>query len=133
MVDKSWIPSPRRRALPCYGCLLKPGTRRISLRASFVFLFTHCECRAIPVCLRSQRWGRVLLTPDLSGYHMSLDFRTLDPKPFMEIFPTTIPIDQINHRVVLDSGDILRPPPRPRVADYPQVRPSYETAAPVDL
>ena len=64
---------------------------------------------------------------------MSLDFRTLDPKPFMEIFPTTIPIDQINHRVVLDSGDILRPPPRPRVADYPQVRPSYETAAPVDL
>ena len=67
------------------------------------------------------------------GYHMSLDFRTLDPKPFMEIFPTTIPIDQIDHRVMLDNEQMLRPPGRPRVADYPRTRASYETASPMPL
>lgn len=64
---------------------------------------------------------------------MSLDFRTLDPKPFMEIFPTTIPVDQINHRVILDDGQVLNPPLRTRMAEYPKLRPSYETASPKEL
>jgi hypothetical protein len=64
---------------------------------------------------------------------MSLDFRTMDPKPFMEIFPTTMPIDQINHRVILDNEPIIYAPPPPMYAEYPRLRPSYETAKPVDL
>ena len=64
---------------------------------------------------------------------MNLDFCSMDPKPFMEIFPTTIPLDQINHRVVLDSEPIIHAPPPPTFAEYPQNRPSYETATPVDL
>lgn len=67
------------------------------------------------------------------GYHMSLDFRTLDPKPFMEIFPTTMPIAQIDHRVVVDNEPIIYAPPPPISAEYPQLRPSYETATPVDV
>ena len=64
---------------------------------------------------------------------MNLDFRSMDPKPFMEIFPTTMRIDQINHRVVLDDEPIIQVPPPRTTAEYPRLRPSYETATPVAL
>lgn len=35
------------------------------------------------------------------GYHMNLDFRTMEPKAFMEIFPSTIPLNVIQHRCLI--------------------------------
>lgn len=67
------------------------------------------------------------------GYHMNLDFRTMDPKPFMEIFPATIPISAIQHRVDIGGTKTISIPPPRRTAEYPAQRPSYETAHPVDL
>ncbi|KAH6974572.1 hypothetical protein BKA56DRAFT_634441 [Ilyonectria sp. MPI-CAGE-AT-0026] len=67
------------------------------------------------------------------GYHMNLDFRTMDPKPFMEIFPAIIPQSAINHRVELDSGELVDIAPPRQTASYEIERPSYETASPVDL
>lgn len=69
------------------------------------------------------------------GYHMNLDFRTMDPKPFMEIFPATIAQDVIRHRVDLGGkGTKVIDVPAPRVtAEYPTVRPSYETQHPINL
>ena len=69
------------------------------------------------------------------GYHMNLDFRTMDPKPFMEIFPALVPQEAIPIRVEMDDAStqsIDIPPPRNTV-EYDQVRPSYETADPLDL
>ncbi|OQO06222.1 hypothetical protein B0A48_08810 [Cryoendolithus antarcticus] len=50
------------------------------------------------------------------GYHMNLDFRTMEPKPFMEIFPSLTPQLMIDHRVRISMQ-----------------RPSYETTSPHDL
>ncbi|KAF2177074.1 DUF1446-domain-containing protein [Zopfia rhizophila CBS 207.26] len=66
------------------------------------------------------------------GYHMNLDFRTMDPKPFMEIFPATINLSAIDHRVVL-KGKKISIQPSPLTAEYPKQRPSYETEHPVPL
>ncbi|KPM44927.1 hypothetical protein AK830_g1615 [Neonectria ditissima] len=67
------------------------------------------------------------------GYHMNLDFRTMDPKQFMEIFPATISQAAIDHRVELPSGKLVRIKPPVETAQYPVERPSYETAHPTDL
>ncbi|KAK7419829.1 hypothetical protein QQZ08_010662 [Neonectria magnoliae] len=67
------------------------------------------------------------------GYHMNLDFRTMDPKQFMEIFPATIAQAAIDHRVELPSGDLVHINPPLETAQYPVERPSYETARPADL
>ena len=67
------------------------------------------------------------------GYHMNLDFRTMDPKPFMEIFPTVIPLSAIKHQVDLGNGRIVNIPAPRKTAVYPVIRPSYETASPVPL
>lgn len=68
------------------------------------------------------------------GYHMNLDFRTMDPKPFMEIFPALVPQEAIRVHVELeDTGRLIDIPAPSRTAEYPQVRPSYETENPVDL
>lgn len=67
------------------------------------------------------------------GYHMNLDFRTMDPKPFMEIFPVIFPLDKINHRVKLSNGRTIQAPPSPETRKYPVQRPSYETQTPIAL
>ncbi|KIW76631.1 hypothetical protein Z517_09075 [Fonsecaea pedrosoi CBS 271.37] len=67
------------------------------------------------------------------GYHMNLDFRTMDPKPFMEIFPAVIPLSIIHHQVDLGNGRLLEIPTTKKTAEYPAVRPSYESADPIDL
>lgn len=67
------------------------------------------------------------------GYHMNLDFRTMDPKPFMEIFPATMQLSQIDHRVVLSTGFIIKVDPPHETALYPVTRPSSETASPIDF
>lgn len=63
---------------------------------------------------------------------MNLDFRTMDPKPFMELLPTLIDISKIQHQIQI--GDKLIDIEVPsETADYPIVRPSYETSKPVPL
>ncbi|RSL93963.1 hypothetical protein CEP52_012925 [Fusarium oligoseptatum] len=42
------------------------------------------------------------------GYHMNLDFRTMTPKPFMEMFPALMPMSAIDHRVEMSTGEVLR-------------------------
>ena len=63
---------------------------------------------------------------------MNLDFRTMDPKPFMEIFPATISQTVINHQAVVNDHIIDIPAPQ-KTAIYPVLRPSYETVHKVDL
>ncbi|KAJ4999829.1 hypothetical protein K4K48_003498 [Colletotrichum sp. SAR 10_66] len=67
------------------------------------------------------------------GYHMSLDFRTMDPKPFMEMFPALIPQSAIDHRVLLGTGELIPVPSPKETAEYKVVRPSADTAEPIDL
>ncbi|THY43332.1 DUF1446-domain-containing protein [Aureobasidium pullulans] len=66
------------------------------------------------------------------GYHMNLDFHTMEPKQFYEIFPATIPQATINHEAVVAGKTISVPPPR-RTQHYPVQRPSSETATAIDL
>ncbi|TIA55972.1 DUF1446-domain-containing protein [Aureobasidium pullulans] len=66
------------------------------------------------------------------GYHMNLDFRTMEPKQFYEIFPATIPQATVNHEAVVAGKTISVPPPR-RTQHYPVQRPSSETATAIDL
>lgn len=68
------------------------------------------------------------------GYHMNLDFRTMDPKPFMEMFPSTIHMSMIRHQVLIpQQGKTLEIAAPPITALYPTGRPSYETAEPMPL
>ncbi|WDK10908.1 hypothetical protein CGRA01v4_02187 [Colletotrichum graminicola] len=67
------------------------------------------------------------------GYHMSLDFRTMDPKRFMEIFPALTPQSTIDHRVLLGTGDSIAVPRPENIATYKVLRPSADTADPIDL
>ena len=65
---------------------------------------------------------------------MNLDFRTMEPKAFMEIFPSLIPQAAIKHQVILPSKQKTIEIPAPSATQhYPIERPSYETAKPVDL
>lgn len=66
------------------------------------------------------------------GYHMNLDFRTMDPKQFYEIFPATIPQAAINHEAVVAGKTIPIAPPK-KTQHYPVQRPSAETTNPDDL
>ncbi|KAF5611458.1 DUF1446 domain protein [Fusarium subglutinans] len=67
------------------------------------------------------------------GYHMNLDFRTMVPKPFMEMFPALMPVSAIEHRVEMSTGTSHRIEPPAKTAKYPIVRPSTETHGPVDM
>jgi len=68
------------------------------------------------------------------GYHMNLDFRTLDPKPFMEIFPSTVPLIMIRHVARIPStGQVIEVAPPKQTRQYDVVRSSYETKSPIDL
>ncbi|KAH0830863.1 hypothetical protein FOPE_02009 [Fonsecaea pedrosoi] len=67
------------------------------------------------------------------GYHMNLDFRTMDPRPFMEIFPAVMPLCIIHHRVVLSTGRHIKVDPPQKTVEYPVMRPSSDTEDPIDL
>jgi hypothetical protein len=67
------------------------------------------------------------------GYHMNLDFRTMSPKPFMEMFPALMPMSAIDHRVEMSDGSVMNIDPPSVTATYPIERPSSDTANPVDL
>lgn len=57
---------------------------------------------------------------------MNLDFRTMEPKPFMEIFPSTISSSSLDHRAVV-APKVIRVPEPHSTTSYPILRPSYET------
>ncbi|KAL2878780.1 hypothetical protein SGCOL_006008 [Colletotrichum sp. CLE4] len=67
------------------------------------------------------------------GYHMSLDFRTMDPKPFMEMFPALIPQSAIDHQVLLGTREMISIAPPRSIAVYKIERPSADTVEPVDI
>ncbi|KAJ3456119.1 hypothetical protein MRS44_016142 [Fusarium solani] len=67
-----------------------------------------------------------------AGYHMSLDFRTMSPRMFMELFPGTISYERLPHRVVMDDR-IIEVKHHGITSPPPGKRPSYETASPTDL
>src|ERR1700710_2060236 len=62
---------------------------------------------------------------------MNLDFRTMDPKPCMELFPVLIPISELNHQVLV--GQRFNVPAPTNTGLYPVVRRSYETKIPTIL
>jgi hypothetical protein len=65
---------------------------------------------------------------------MDLDFRTMQPKPFMEIYPVTVPLDCLEHQVMLPKTSTLIIIPGPsETRNYPVLRPSYETSESVDI
>ncbi|CAD0082729.1 unnamed protein product [Aureobasidium vineae] len=66
------------------------------------------------------------------GYHMNLDFRTMDPKQFYEIFPATIPQAAVNHEAIVAGKRISIAPPK-KTQHYPIQRSSSETTDPVNL
>lgn len=68
-----------------------------------------------------------------AGYHMNLDFRTMSPKPFMEMFPAVMPLADIDHRIELSTGEKIKIPVNEQTVTYPVARPSGDTAEPVDL
>lgn len=68
-----------------------------------------------------------------AGYHMNLDFRTMSPKPFMEMFPAVMPLADINHRIELSTGEKFDIPTNEVTQTYPVTRPTGDTAEPVDL
>ncbi|KIW73684.1 hypothetical protein PV04_01782 [Phialophora macrospora] len=67
-----------------------------------------------------------------AGYHMSLDFRTMAPKMFMELFPGIISYTSLQHRVVLD-GEEISIPHHGITEPAPGKRPSKETETPTPL
>lgn len=67
------------------------------------------------------------------GYHMNLDFRTMEPRPFMEMFPGLIPLAAVDHRVQLNNGTSIAVNPPKNTAAYPIERPSSDTSSPIDL
>ena len=66
------------------------------------------------------------------GYHMSLDFRTMDPKMYMELFPALIPIETLSQRVVFPDHTLDIDPPV-HTKEFNSKRPSYDTKDPIDL
>ncbi|GAB7352399.1 hypothetical protein MBLNU459_g2828t2 [Dothideomycetes sp. NU459] len=67
-----------------------------------------------------------------AGYHMSLDFRTMTPRMFMELFPSIISYEKLPHRVIMDDR-IIEIKHHGITAPPPGKRPSNETANPTDL
>ncbi|KUJ15964.1 DUF1446-domain-containing protein [Mollisia scopiformis] len=107
------------------------GTQAVnpsSQQAGTVFLRIFAQARTKEDIAASKFRKRVyaLRMQSYPGYHMNLDFRTMEPKPFMEIFPVTIPSSPLDHRAVVRSK-IIRVPQVSDTASYPVLRPSYET------
>lgn len=79
------------------------------------------------------------LMQHFSGYHSSLDFRTVVPKPYLSYYPAIWPQDKLNTSInILESGSISKEVRTIKTAPPPMTqglakRESYETRNPVDL
>lgn len=67
------------------------------------------------------------------GYHMHLDFRTMDPKMFCELFPALIPVKGLDHRAIMPGEKVLPIGGPKNAVSYSAPRSSYETAEPTPL
>jgi len=110
-----------------------PAINPSSQQAGTVFLRIFAQARREEDVSQAkfQRVVYALRMQSYPGYHMNLDFRTMIPKPFMEIFPTIIPVSAIEHQAVVGNKVIDIAPPA-LTASYPAIRPSYETSNPLD-
>ncbi|OGM49836.1 hypothetical protein ABOM_001486 [Aspergillus bombycis] len=119
-------------SIELYG---SPAINPPSQQAGTVFLRVFAQARNLED-ISAERFKTLIYALRMQsypGYHMNLDFRMMDPKPFMEIFPAVIPLDLIHHRVILSNGIQHDAPPAPITRTYPTQRPSYETKVPMLL
>jgi hypothetical protein len=63
---------------------------------------------------------------------MNLDFRTMDPKPFMELFPATTSLSEIDHQGHIH-GTTITILSAIKTSMYPTLQPSYETQNHISL
>ncbi|KAK9447747.1 uncharacterized protein V1518DRAFT_420313 [Limtongia smithiae] len=68
-----------------------------------------------------------------AGYHMDLDFRMMDPRMFMEIWPATIPVAALHESAILHDGTRVSASAAKHCIKYPLRRSSYETANRIPL
>ncbi|KAB8263106.1 hypothetical protein BDV32DRAFT_156623 [Aspergillus pseudonomiae] len=119
-------------SIELYG---SPAINPSSQQAGTVFLRVFAQARNVGD-ISAERFKTLIYALRMQsypGYHMNLDFRMMDPKPFMEIFPAVIPLDLIHHRVTLSNGIQQDVPSTPVTRIYPTQRPSYETNVPISL
>ncbi|KAB8223245.1 hypothetical protein BDV33DRAFT_189133 [Aspergillus novoparasiticus] len=119
-------------SIELYG---SPAINPSSQQAGTVFLRVFAQARNMED-ISAKRFKTLIYALRMQsypGYHMNLDFRMMDAKPFMEIFPAVIPLDLIHHRIALSNGMQRDAPSAPTTRRYPIQRPSYETKDPVSL
>ncbi|KAE8141287.1 hypothetical protein BDV38DRAFT_279190 [Aspergillus pseudotamarii] len=119
-------------SIELYG---SPAINPASQQAGTVFLRVFAQARNI-ADISAERFKTLIYALRMQsypGYHMNLDFRMMDAKPFMEIFPALIPLDLIHHRIILSNGMQQNAPSAPKTRTYPIQRPSYETKTLVPL
>ncbi|KOC17137.1 hypothetical protein AFLA70_448g000791 [Aspergillus flavus AF70] len=119
-------------SIELYG---SPAINPSSQQAGTVFLRVFTQARNIED-ISAERFKTLIYALRMQsypGYHMNLDFRMMDAKPFMEVFPAVIPLDLIHHRIILSNGIQQGAPSAPVTRIYPIQRPSYETKIPIPL
>ncbi|KNG84978.1 hypothetical protein ANOM_006781 [Aspergillus nomiae NRRL 13137] len=119
-------------SIELYG---SPAINPSSQQAGTVFLRVFAQARNMED-ISAERFKTVIYALRMQsypGYHMNLDFRMMDPKPFMEMFPAVIPLDLIHHEVILSNGIQKDAPSPPITRIYPTQRPSYETKVCIHL
>ncbi|KAE8359641.1 hypothetical protein BDV27DRAFT_149400 [Aspergillus caelatus] len=119
-------------SIELYG---SPAINPSSQQAGTVFLRVFAQARSMED-ISAERFKTLIYALRMQsypGYHMNLDFRMMDAKPFMEIFPALIPQNLIHHRIVLSNGLEQDAPCAPNTRTYPIQRPSYGTKIPIPL
>ncbi|OOO08094.1 protein of unknown function DUF1446 [Aspergillus oryzae] len=119
-------------SIELYG---SPAINPSSQQAGTVFLRIFTQARNIED-ISAERFKTLIYALRMQsypGYHMNLDFRMMDAKPFMEVFPAVIPLDLLYHRIILSNGIQQGAPSAPVTRIYPIQRPSYETKIPIPL
>jgi hypothetical protein len=113
-------------AIDLYGSS-NPDHRSQREGTCFLRVFAQARRREDIEFKQFQRPIYALRMQSYPGYHMNLDFRTMQPKPFMELFPSLIDLSRLNHRIVLADGREIPIPVSPRAIEYQIKRPSNET------
>ncbi|RAQ71000.1 hypothetical protein COH20_007403 [Aspergillus flavus] len=119
-------------SIELYG---SPAINPSSQQAGTVFLRVFTQARNIED-ISAERFKTLIYALRMQsypGYHMNLDFRMMDAKPFMEVFPAVIPLGLIHHRIILSNGIQQGASSAPITRIYPIQRPSYETKIPIPL
>lgn len=67
------------------------------------------------------------------GAQFACDTRQGEPKPYQEFWPALMPQSAVQHRVHMESGEIIEIPAPTVTKTFPRHQPSYDTDSPVDL